>query len=88
MNGKIFTLAIAAAFGSAVLLGCDRAEKTPQADASKRVDSPSPAPGGSSAPVAMGAPSTEAEKKAGQPPVQGQVDTKDPAQNRDFEQKK
>jgi len=85
MTRKIFMLAIAAAFGSLMLTACDR--KATNAEADKRVASPSP--GNSSAPaVALGQPSTEAEKKAGAPPVQGQVDTKEPVQRRDFEQKK
>jgi len=37
--------------------------------------------------VALGAPAT-AERKEATPPVQGQVDPKEPAQRRDFEQKK
>ena len=82
-------LAIAMAFGSVMLSGCDRTEKkAAKAEAEKRVDSPSPAPGSSSAPVALGQPSTEAEKKAGAPPIQGEVDAREPAQRSEFEQKK
>jgi hypothetical protein len=89
MKRKIFMLAMAMAFGSVMLAGCDRQEpKAANAEADKRVDSPRPAPGSSSAPVALGQPSTEAEKKAGQPPVQGEVDAREPAQRSEFEQKK
>jgi hypothetical protein len=89
MKRKIFMLAIAMAFGSVMLSGCDRTEKkAAKADANKQVESPSPAPGSTSAPVALGQPSTEAEKKAGIPPVQGEVDTREQAQRKEFEQKK
>ena len=81
MKRRIFTLAIAVAFGSAMLAACDRSERKP--DAPKPVASANP-------PVpqtGLGTP-TEQERKDGANPVQGQVDPKEQAQKRDFEQKK
>lgn len=40
-----------------------------------------------STPANIGQPSSQAEKKEGANPVQGQVDPKQPAQQRDFQQK-
>jgi hypothetical protein len=84
MKTTLLTLAAALALGAA---GCDR---TPD----QRATPNSPAGSGPSAPQAntpstpanTGTPS-EAEKKEGSNPVQGQVDPKQPAQQKDFQQK-
>lgn len=86
MKTTLITLAAVLALGAAA--GCDR---TPD----QRATPNSPAGSGPSAPQAntpstpanTGTPS-EAEKKEGSNPVQGQVDPKQPAQQKDFQQKR
>lgn len=89
---KRTTLAILIGLGMAALAGCDR---TPDQRSSQTPPSPSAGAGtGSSAvpqsntpttPANVGTPST-AEKAEGRNPVQGQVDPKQPAQQKDFKQ--
>ena len=75
---KITTIVVAA-FSLAFLAACDRGEPRPKMD--------SPAGAGSSAtPATPGTPSSANAGKADkQPPVQGQVDTKEGAQRKDFQ---
>jgi hypothetical protein len=83
MKTTILTVAAALALG---LAGCDR---TPE----QRTPQTSPATGGTTTP--SGTPSTpanigqpsQAEKKEGSNPMQGQVDPKQPEQHKDFQQK-
>lgn len=84
MKTTILTIATALALG--LFAGCDR---NPQ---SRTTATPPAAPAGSGAtgaqsntPANAGTPSA-AEKKDGANPVQGQVDPKQPAQNKDFRQ--
>ena len=87
MKTTILTLATALALGA--LAGCDRNPEQ------RTTATPPAAPAGSGAstgrsntpstPANAGTPS-EVEKKAGSNPVQGQVDPKQPAQQKDFKQ--
>jgi hypothetical protein len=88
MKTPILTLAIALALGT--LAACDR-NSTPTPRSTSATPSPSaPAGTGSSTtpstPANAGTPS-QAEKKEGSNPVQGQVDPKDTPQQKDFQQK-
>ena len=92
MKTTLITLATALALG---LAGCDR---NPAPKASQTPNSPSSSTAGSSAapsapqsntpttPANAGTPS-QAEKREGAVPQQGQVDPKEPAQRKDFQQK-
>ena len=85
MKTTLVSLAVALALGT--LAGCDR---NPNPSQSKTTPPPA-ATGSSSAttpttPANVGTPST-AEKKEGSNPVQGQVDPKQGAQQKDFQQK-
>ena len=71
---KITTLA-AAAFSLALLAACDRGEPRPQTSPSAGSTTPS-------APVTS---SANSGKREPTPPVQGQVDSKEGAQSRDFQ---
>ncbi|HXU42093.1 MAG TPA: hypothetical protein VN675_07200 [Burkholderiales bacterium] len=71
---KITTVAVAA-FSLALLAACDRGEPRPKM---------SPSSGSSAAPATSSANSGKSEPT---PPVQGQVDTKEPAQQKDFQRK-
>ena len=82
MKRKTLTLAIAMAFGSAMLAACDRNER--QSSAPKAVADANPPV---TVPEARGVPTAQ-ERKDGANPVQGQVDPKEQAQRTDFEQKK
>ena len=77
MKTTMLTLAIALALGAAA--GCDR---TPDAARTGPEHSQSNTP---STPANVGTPSA-AEKKDGANPVQGQVDPKERAQQKDFKQ--
>ncbi|HEV3009623.1 MAG TPA: hypothetical protein VGX52_11355 [Burkholderiales bacterium] len=87
MKPTILTIATALAFG--LLAGCDRNPEQ------RTTATPPAAPAGSGAstapsntpstPANAGTPS-ETEKKSGSNPVQGQVDPKQPAQQKDFKQ--
>ena len=87
MKTTLVSLAVALALGA--LTGCDR---NPNPSQSKSTTPPPPASTGSSSattpttPANTATPST-AEKKEGSNPVQGQVDPKQGAQHKDFEQK-
>ena len=82
MRREALTLVLAMAIGSVAMVACDKPE--PRAAASEAptagVDSSAPR-------VAMGKQTAE-ESRASTPPVQGEVDSKEPAQRRDFEEKK
>jgi hypothetical protein len=82
---RILTLAVAVSL--ALAAGCDRKPTTPP---SPKTDSSSPisqaAAGSSTTPANLGAP-TSAEKREGSNPVQGQIDPKSGAQQRDFQQR-
>jgi hypothetical protein len=88
MKTTVLTIATALAFG--LLAGCDRKPEQ------RTTATPPSAPAGSGAstaqsntpstPANVGTPS-EAEKKAGSNPVQGQVDPKQPEQQKDFQQR-
>jgi hypothetical protein len=82
---KFLTMALAVSLVLAA--GCDRKPTTPP---SPKTDSSSPIPqaaaGSTTTPANLGTP-TSAEKKDGSNPVQGQVDPKAGAQQRDFQQK-
>jgi hypothetical protein len=89
MKTTLLVVSVALALGT--LAACDRNPNPQQRPATSAPTSPSSTAGtGSSAtpstPANAGTPST-AEKKEGSNPVQGQVDPKDPAQNKDFQQK-
>ena len=83
---KITTILVAA-LSLALLAACERGEPRPKTSAT------SPAASGSSAAPQSQSPATpantaapsESEKKEGANPVQGQVDPKDGAQNKDFQ---
>jgi hypothetical protein len=87
MKTTLVSIAVALALGA--LAGCDRTSPSAQSKGT-----PPPAGTGSSSattttpstPANAGAPST-AEKKEGSNPVQGQVDPKQGAQQKDFQQK-
>ena len=73
-----FTTILFAAFSLAFLAACDRGEPRPKMD--------SPAGTGSSAtPATPGTPSSANAGKTERPPVQGQVDTKEAPQRKDFQ---
>ena len=76
---KLTTIAVAA-FSLALLAACDRGEPRPKLGAN-------PAASGSSAAPESKLPTSSANdgKSERTPPVQGQVDSKEPAQNKDFE---
>lgn len=80
MNGKICMLAIAVAFGSVTLAGCDRNE--PKATAPKPVANATPAV----PKVSLGTP-TEKERKDASP-VQGATDVREPVQSGNYDQQK
>lgn len=87
MKTTLVSIAVALALGA--LAGCDR---NPNPTPSESKTTPPPAGTGSSSattpttPANVGSPST-AEKREGSNPVQGQVDPKQGAQTKDFEQK-
>jgi hypothetical protein len=88
MKTTLLTAAIALALGT--LTACDRSPNpTPRSTSATPAPS-APAGAGSSStpstPANAGTPN-QAEKKEGSNPVQGQVDPKEPAQNKDFQQK-
>jgi hypothetical protein len=88
MKTPILTLVVALALGT--LAACDRNDNPTQRSSSATPSPSAPAGTGSSSqpntPANVGAPS-QTEKAQGGNPVQGQVDPKDPAQHKDFEQK-
>jgi hypothetical protein len=88
MKTTLLTVAIALALGT--LAACDRNDNPTSRTGSATPSPSAPAGTGSSntpsTPANTGAPS-QAEKKEGSNPTQGQVDPKEPAQHKDFEQK-
>ena len=85
MKTTLIAIATAAALG---LAACDRApESSPSAASGASSTAPStPQSNTPSTPANVGQPS-EAEKKEGSNPTQGQVDPKEPAQHKDFQHK-
>jgi hypothetical protein len=85
---KIIHLALATALALGALAGCDRTPDE-RAKAAPPPSSSSAGTGGTAntptTPANAGTPS-DAEKKAGSNPVQGQVDPKQPEQQKDFRQ--
>jgi hypothetical protein len=86
MRRKAITLVIAMAITTLTTTACDKQEqKVVMPETSRTAPNPNVDP---SVPnVALGTP-TAAERKESANPVQGQVDPKEPAQRRDFEQRK
>ena len=81
---KILTLVAAASL--ALAAGCDRnTTNVPSPKTDTRSSLPSAAAGSSTTPANVGTP-TQAEKREGSNPTQGQVDPKQKAQHRDFQQ--
>jgi hypothetical protein len=81
---KILTLV--AAVSLALAAGCDRnTSKAPSPKTDTQSSIPQASAGSSSTPANAGAPTTS-EKREGSNPVQGQVDPKQGAQHRDFQQ--
>jgi hypothetical protein len=81
MKTSILTVATALAFG--VLAGCDRPSNQPAgAGASAPPQSNTP-----TTPANIGQPQSQAEKREGANPTQGQVDPKQAEQHRDFQHK-
>ena len=89
MKTTLVTIAVALALGT--LAGCDRSPNPSQSKATTPATTPPAGTGSSSAttpttPANVGTPS-QAEKKEGANPVQGQVDPKQSQQHKDFQQK-
>jgi uncharacterized lipoprotein len=82
MKTSILTLAAALALG--VVAGCDRAEQPVSQPAGAGTSAPqSNTP---TTPANVGQPQSQAEKREGANPVQGQVDPKQREQHKDFQQ--
>jgi hypothetical protein len=81
---KALTLATAAAL-LALAAGCDRRPTTPPSPKTDSVSQASPAAAGSTTTPANTGNPTNAEKRDGANPVQGQVDPKHADQHRDFQ---
>jgi hypothetical protein len=87
MRREAITLVLAMAVSTVLTAACDQPDKTSVPVAAPQTQ-PNPGNVDPSAPkVALGAPGAE-ERKEGAVPVQGEVDPKEAAQRRDFEQKK
>ena len=92
MKTTLVSLAVALALGT--LAGCDRTSTSSQSKGTPSTTTPPAAGTGSSSattttpttPANVGTPSA-AEKKESTNPQQGQVDPKQPAQTKDFQQK-
>ena len=86
MKTTFVTLAVALALGA--LAGCDRNPDPSQSKTTPPATTPPAGTGSSSAttPANAGTPS-QAEKKEGSNPQQGQVDPKQGVQHKDFQQK-
>jgi hypothetical protein len=89
MRTGTITLIMAMAAGTAMSAACDRQEQRNMAptapDLSRTAPNPNVDP--SVPKVALGTPTAEERKESSQP-VQGEVDTKEAPQRKDFEQKK
>lgn len=86
MRREAITLVLAMAITTLTTTACDKPERQAVApDASRTAPNLNVDP--SVPKVALGTP-TAAERKESANPVQGQVDPKEPAQRRDFEQRK
>jgi hypothetical protein len=83
----MITLVVAMGVGTLLSAACDSREQTVVVAPQPRNAAPNPNAASSVPKVAM-APPTEAERKEGSMPTQGEVDPKEPAQRADFEQKK
>ena len=88
MKTTLISLSIALALGT--LAACDRNANTPKQTGATPPSSSTPsapAGSGSSATPAQPAPSSSAKSDGTQPPAQGQVDAKQPEQQKDFQHK-
>ena len=85
MRREAIALVLAMFVGTLLMAACDQPEQPPTAPRASAQPKPDVDP--SVPKVALGAPTAE-ERKEGAVPVQGEVDPKEPAQRRDFEQKK
>jgi hypothetical protein len=90
MKTPILTVAIALAFGA--LAACDRNAGTPAESKGSAGSGVSGAPSAPQAntpstPANIGQPQSQAEKREGANPVQGQVDPKQNEQHKDFQQR-
>ena len=90
MKTTLISLSVALALGT--LAACDRTPNTPKQTGatppSSTTSSPStPAGSGSSATPTQPAPSASAKSGGAHPPAQGQVDAKQPEQQKDFQHK-
>ena len=85
---KTTTLLIATAFALGALAGCDRKapeQRTPATPPSSQAGTGSSAASNTpTTPANIGQPQSQAEKKDGANPTQGQVDPKEGAQQKDF----
>jgi hypothetical protein len=83
MTRKQIALAVCCALSASLLAACNK----PAPDANRGASqAQQPSPTTPSTPANIGQPSS-AEKKEGGNPVQGQVDPKEPAQRKDFQQR-
>ena len=80
---RLLTLGLALSF--ALVGGCDRRPTTPPSPKTDSVSQASPAAAGSTTTPANAGNPTNAEKRDGANPVQGQVDPKHADQHRDFQ---
>lgn len=91
MHSRTFALLIAIALSTVFSAACDRpsTQSGPGERGSANAPAPPPVTGASpsSTTPANTAPPTQAERKEGSNPVQGQVDPKESEQRRDFERK-
>ena len=86
MRREAITLILAMAAGTVLMAACDQPDK-PTVPVAARQTQPNPNNVDPSLPrVALGVP-TEEERKQSEKLVQGQIDAKQPAQTKDFEQK-
>lgn len=83
---KTTLVSIAVALALAALTGCDRNPNSSQTRATPPAGTGSSSAATPTTPANVGTPSA-AEKKEGSNPVQGQVDPKQGAQQKDFQQK-
>ena len=86
MRREAITLVMAMFVGTLLMAACDQPEQPPTAPRASAQPKPNADP--SVPKVALGAPTAAERKDGAVPPVQGEVDPKEPAQRRDFEQKK
>jgi len=84
MTRKHIALAVCCALSASLLAACNKPSPNANRGASQAQQ---PSPTTPTTPANIGQPTTNAEKKEGANPVQGQVDPKEPAQHKDFQQR-